>query len=279
MSKQRIAIIGSCISRDVFNEKNNEFEVESYFNFCSLLSWYMRTSSNIKLANEEIGHSSQWFNKCIAADINKSIIEDTIKEKPDWIIIDLMSERLDTAKCKLNNESIWLTMHNDLKKTELYKNNNLIIGEEIMRWENLDDGRKNIIIKSFCESLLEYFPSEKIIFIESFYVKSYIDKCGNIRAFDEDKIKKKKIVNNRLLEIENLMIFYLKINNVIKFPYNQLGDELHHLHLSPCHYLRSYYLYVFEELKRIVTNTCNINLYDFIIKSNDEICNLLNREK
>ena len=60
----------------------------------------MKKSEELKISPNEIGHKSEWFNKCIAADINKTIIKDTFASNPDWIIIDLMSERLEVAECR-----------------------------------------------------------------------------------------------------------------------------------------------------------------------------------
>lgn len=185
MDKQKVAIIGSCISRDVFNREDNSFEISSYFNFCSIVSWYMKKSEELKISVDEVGHKSDWFNRCIAADINKSIVQDTFVNSPDWLIIDLMSERLEIGKCRLFGGDVWLTMHDDLKKTELYQKEELVIGNEFVKWEKLDNKKKNEIIKTFCESLLEHIPAEKIIFLETFYVNNYVDASGVIKLFDE----------------------------------------------------------------------------------------------
>ena len=89
------------------------------------------------------------------------------------------------------------------------------------------------------------------------------------------------MVNARLLEIENLMLFYLGACNVIKLPYNQLADENHHLKLSPMHYTENYYKYAYESIKRICRGSYErcLDLYDMATDFNDELIEISQRIK
>lgn len=108
-----------------------------------------------------------------------------------------------------------------------------------------------------------------------------MNSSGVIKLFEEKKLQRRKQVNSRLLEMENLLLFYLGTNNIIKFPYNEIADENHHFHLAQCHYMDSYYWYAYESIKKICTRSENVvtdnSLYDLVVASNNELENVLNR--
>lgn len=118
--KTKIGIFGSCVSREIFNcDEEKLFEIGQYFNFNSIFS-QMSFSEMKRVGESEVGHDSQWYSKVIAADINKDALEQIEKDNPEYIVIDLMSERLKLGWLvdKLGNKTL-ITLHDNIKKCSL----------------------------------------------------------------------------------------------------------------------------------------------------------------
>lgn len=139
MNKINVSIWGSCISRDIFNfDFEKLFQVKTYINFNSIISQmsepYFQTPQNIE-------HKSRWFSKIIATDVNKNAIDLIQSDESDYIILDLVSERLQLLKvCEDNKNVSFITLHNDLMQTNLtmggcldkqYIANHAIYGDEL----------------------------------------------------------------------------------------------------------------------------------------------------
>ena len=253
MEKIKVGIFGSCISRDIFNyDIEQNFEVQSFINFNSIIAQMSQPA--FAVSEEDIGHKSNWFSRIIATDINKNALDMILQARPDYLIIDLMSERLDLLKVLINNQETLLTLHNDLLKTNLFCKGgelyNYDVSSNVVQLESYDDLFLDFCIRKFCAKIRKVMPEERIIFIESFKVREYIDKIGVIHKFDEEKMKINR-TNNMLHKLENYMSYYLGDCNFVYFPINTIADEKHHLNLTPTHYCPNYYKYALEVIENI----------------------------
>ena len=252
----KIGIIGSCIGRDIFNyDEDNLFKVVSYYNFCSMLA-YSKTAKEKRINDSEVSHKSNWYSRVICADINKDFLEKIAQSNPDYLVIDLMTERLSAIKAILDNQEVWLTAHNDLKNTELMSSGRLKLLDDKVSWQDLTDEEMERIVESFCKKICMLFSSEKIIFVETKMLESYVDEKGNIKSFDESQIERARVTNKYFEKIELYMLRYLKPKYVVTFPKNNYSDSTHHLNLQPCHYWDPTYIYMYEEIKNCVS--CNM---------------------
>ena len=178
MQRKKVAILGSCISRDIFNKDEDSFELVESYNFCSLISQQLK-ALECKVSVEEIGHKSNWFSRMITADLNKSCIENIAMKKPEYLVIDLMTERLNIIKCNFRGEDVWLTSHDGLKETKLFETNELTLeAENHLKWERLSAADKEKYVRNYCNKILEVMPPERIIFVETYMVPQYISKSG-----------------------------------------------------------------------------------------------------
>jgi len=113
----KIDIFGSCVSREIFNyDERHLYEIGKYFNFNSIFS-QMSLPYASKISEDEVGHESRWYSRVIAADINKDALEQIAMDSPQWIVIDLMSERLALGKLvDSSGKDVCITLHNDVGK-------------------------------------------------------------------------------------------------------------------------------------------------------------------
>lgn len=279
MKKTRIAIFGSCVSREIFNcDENEYFEICQYFNFTSMFS-QMSFSTIKRLDEDELGHESRWYSKMIAADFNKDALEQIEKEAPEYIILDLMSERLMLGEfIDEFGEKTIMTIHDNIKKCKhLFEENSRdFLNNKFIDASTFEPNYITNIIKKFAKKLLTVCPADRVIFCESFFVNQYIDKEGRLKNFDSLIEKRSFEVNSWLEKIEKILLYHLEGCNVIHFPKKTMGDELHHLHLAPMHYCKNFYRYAYGKIKTIV-GLGNFSTTDMIEIDNEEMLSLLHR--
>jgi hypothetical protein len=89
---RRISIFGSCITRDVFRLFPDDAEIASYHSRSSLIS-VMSPALDVDDAGME--WRSNFARKVVLADFRKTFFDDLEAAAPEFLIIDLMSERFD----------------------------------------------------------------------------------------------------------------------------------------------------------------------------------------
>ena len=264
-NKINISIFGSCVSREIFNvDENNEYKINTYINFNSIFSQCSPRVCEVPL--EWIQHKSNWYNRVIYSDINKKAFELLKQDKSDYLILDLMSERLSLLKVKYNQQETLITGHNDLKNTNLFGYNGIFGNLEDAEHISLEELNESFIEESinlFCDKIKQIFTPDKIIFIESYYVYKYVDKNGIVQKFNM-KIDYINKINSRLVKLQNIILENLKGCHIVRFPNNIYGDESHHLNLSPTHYDKNYYKYALNEIKKYIINNTNNKTEDLI---------------
>lgn len=88
----RIAIYGSCVTRDAFEVRPHPHTIVGYFARSSMIS---QCAAPIALAPEDLGDTvKEWGRRIVAADLEKTIVERIAAAEPDLVIIDLIDERL-----------------------------------------------------------------------------------------------------------------------------------------------------------------------------------------
>lgn len=249
MQKIKVSIFGSCVSREIFNDDpENRFQVKTYFNFNSIVS--QSYPIGLTITPELVDHPSHWYEKVIAADFNGNALDIISKDSPDFVIIDLMSERLSLGVTFRDPElpPKFITLHNDLKKCKLFDNIDMNLSDFIpIAHEQLSDYFINKCVNLFCEKLLKIISVTKIIFIESFFCDRYLSKEQKIKSFSD--LNRSLQINNRLKKIQNMLLQNLNGCHIIRFPANALADENHSLQLAPMHYTRDIYNMFYTDLR------------------------------
>ena len=90
----KVANIGSCVTRDVFNSKFNN----NYKDFFELTLFQHQTtimsllSKSIEYNDESIEALSGWDKKMIEMELNKRFFDEVIKVEPDVLVIDFFAD-------------------------------------------------------------------------------------------------------------------------------------------------------------------------------------------
>lgn len=231
---KKIAIIGSCVSRDAFEFDKSKFDISAaYFPRASIVSLM---SKPIEIDHTVLSDENQWLKWVILNDYNKSTITQVKAKKPDAIIVDLIEERFDL----ININGNFLTRSDDLLK--VYPLIKEVNAANIVSRNSNDD----ILLFSshaslFCETLNRELPDVKVIIHDARYSDYYMDN-GKIIKFDEHKCYGNKQANARLEMYSKILIkelknvAYIKLDNEIS-----IANKNHKWGLSPFHYTDEYY--------------------------------------
>ena len=224
-------ILGSCVSRDVFNfDLNKDIKLGKYFarsSFISTVSEPFPEEFNLEI-------SSSWQKKVAEADLKKEVFNELSNNSANYLLLDLIDERLSLMKCK--NSIFTLSMG--------LKNSNFLEVYEcdyINRYE-LDESVWKKSMDKYLKNLLKIYPEEKIIIHETYNVKSFRTKTGEINSFPEKKVEYYEKDNKLFEEYYNYIKLKLpkaKVVNILKD--QTLANENHMWGLSPVHYEDSYY--------------------------------------
>jgi len=91
----RIAIFGSCVTRDLFEDGVLRSALVHYASRSSLIS---AVADPVALDEAEVPLESAYQRRAVLADFNKTFFADVEALTPDWVVIDLIDERFDVLR-------------------------------------------------------------------------------------------------------------------------------------------------------------------------------------
>lgn len=254
MGNIKLYIIGSVATKGCFQYCSTDIYEDIYevtglqyqSSFISLMS------KSVELDGLDMTMLDSWSQNVITRDMNKVFLDELKEIKPDYIIIDLISEiegglieLKDTYISNIKGKTNKLNFENyNVKKIDLNNNKDFYI--ELLN-ENLN------LFRSFCNNNL---PNTKIIFHVAPYSYSYFDEDRVTRTFENKGL----IAKNK--KIRELYYDYCLKNDDLIIDMNDktyFSTCKHKLSLNPLHYENRYYNDFICELNRIV-------LKDFIRK-------------
>ncbi|MEI2379853.1 DUF6270 domain-containing protein [Priestia megaterium] len=120
----KVAVLGSCVTRDNFNRTFNPNYKEFYE--CVLLqnqsSLISLMASPVTFSPEEIDHLNEWDQWNVRTDLEKTFLTDLKQSQPDYLILDLFSDVF--FGCIVLENSVITNNHWKLWQTSYYKNIN-----------------------------------------------------------------------------------------------------------------------------------------------------------
>ena len=240
--KQTVAILGSCVSRDIFIRKTNptykdNFELVLFQNHTTLLSLF---SPAIKYENKDFSHLSERNLQMIKNELDKTFLSDLKKIQPDILIIDFFSEIFfDTIK----DSDSYLTVN--IWKTTDTKHYNRISKLNKPFTPNLTTIQ--VLISKLSSFLKKELPNTTIILNKTKTVDKYINAAGTVSSF-----KNQKELNNRWKIVDEM---FEAINKpfIINLKHSFIADYHHIWGLSNVHYEAEYYIHSLEQIKELKT--------------------------
>jgi hypothetical protein len=91
----RVAIFGSCVSRDLFEDPALRRTLAHYASRSSVISV---VADPVPLSEEEVPLDSAYQRRAVVADFNKTFFPDLRALAPDWLVIDLIDERFNVLR-------------------------------------------------------------------------------------------------------------------------------------------------------------------------------------
>lgn len=233
-AKVRVAILGSCVTRDLFEvQKANlgAFEVCFYSARSSLVSAQSLPSTDSRL---RIPHDS-FESKRALYDLDKSLWDRLEASRPDLVMIDLIDERLGLIQ---HQGSVFSASGPMVKAFE-----RAAIDHTVMRpWSEAAMNLRQWAAKPFIERVHGICSS--VFLHRAQWADSYLDKDLTIRSFAESSFAKLIELNNQIIReasvaLENSCVSFEAIGGLE--PGTLLAGGKHLWAFAPYHYDERYY--------------------------------------
>ncbi|WP_380965428.1 DUF6270 domain-containing protein [Scopulibacillus cellulosilyticus] len=253
--KIKVGVIGSCVSRDVFNSKfiNNYKDIYE----CVSTAWQSSIISfvsnpvpalpnNLNLEVIKTKHRQN----TVLRDLTKPYRDEMIDMQPDYIIFDFYADiRYGTVKYL---DSCFTDNPNGLRHTDFYKNTHF----EKFNYRT-DKHRLFEKILASLDDLQEWLrnnlPRTKLLINRFRYADVYINEVNKMVFFDKKKYhfldKENKIYEELYEIIEQEYPDIRFIRQDINF---YTSDGAHAFGVSPWHFSKKYYLDFYSQLNEFV---------------------------
>lgn len=274
MNKKHISIIGSCVSRQMFNDiiLQNIFDIDKYIYqvcFWDLFGNKIDIDKNSLLSF----YKEEFTTRMIICDLTKNVLAELETAKSEYLLIDLYNIIENISEFKIDNKSIYAQVSYDryssffnnlksIKNGELldlkhssysYKkvDENLILSglELLANWINKHYDGKNVIVNvpSFAEKYITL--NQEIMSYSERIIENGKNNLNAIKKYS--KFLSSKIPNSKILDLTN-------INCISQF---NVFDDINKFKIPPqIHYTTSFYLKMAKKFLQLL----NLNLKEFI---------------
>lgn len=253
----KISIFGSCVTRDILNfDTENKFSLKTYIARQSVIS-SVSPPSYSKITEDAIKLDSAFQRREVLADIQKTAFSQFKNDDSDFLIIDLIDERLGLVCWK---DSI-ITHSSELK------NSGLLVGDEPrIRYTTDSDGQLlangEAILESFevfCRRITEVYDQKNIIIHFADAKTKYLSKNGQTVDFPNDRIKNSTNINRIYGAMYDLLAKYLPDAKRIDIRKKYIAAENHRWGLATIHYEEDYYKEAYQILLKCIKESIDEN--------------------
>ena len=244
MSAPTVAIFGSCVSRDLFEDPRLRPSLGHYGARSSIIS---AVASPVPIAPERVRISSEWQRRCVLADFGKTFFASLEETAPDWLVIDLIDERFDV----LCTNGSFVTRSSAFQAAGLDDATDLGL-QPIRRMS--PDGRRLFAdaAPAFARRVLELVPRERIVLHRALWCTRFA-RDGAVHEFPEERRQLSELQNAMLRDGYDVLeqAFGGVEATIAVDPERHLADAHHRWELEPYHYVPGYNAHAAEELLRL----------------------------
>jgi hypothetical protein len=230
--KPRVAIIGSCVTRDGLTA-SVPVDVVYYRARTSALSQLAKPTI---LDDAMIAQRPGFVQSCIRTDFRKDLYKGLSASKPDYVLVDYIDERFDL----LERDDELVVKSDDMVLVNLHlelKNRGFAERDFRSRLESTNVGA----YRSAIEAILRVVPCSRIIIHKAMCAFTYLDRNRQIVSFSPERKAvfeaRNAVINGILSSLADL----IGPDNVIDLNGTFHADENHRWSLAPFHYEPSYY--------------------------------------
>ncbi len=251
MSQPTVAIFGSCVSRDLFEDPRLRPSLGHYGARSSVIS---AVAAPVPIAPERVVISSEWQRRCVLADFGKTFFSSLAYQRPDWLVIDLIDERFDV----LCGNGSFVTRSSAFQAAGLDDATDL--GLQLIRRMS-PDGRKLFAAAApdFAARVLDLLPRERIVLHRALWCTRFT-RDGAVHEFPEERRQLSELQNAMLRDgYDVLEEAFGGVGATIEVdPERHLADAHHRWELEPYHYEPAYNARAAEELLRLAERTVGV---------------------
>jgi hypothetical protein len=239
-----LAIFGSCVTRDLFEDPRLRPSLGHYGARSSVIS---AVAPPVAIDPARVAIPSEWQRRCVLADFAKTFFASLERERPDWLVIDLIDERFDV----LCNGGSFVTRSSAFQAAGLDGATDL--GLHPVRRMSPEGGTLFAgAAPDFAARVLELVPRERIVLHRALWCSRFA-RDGEVLPFPDER--------RELCERQNAMLRdgYDALQEALGGagatiavdPDEQLADAHHRWELEPYHYEPSYNAHAAETLRRL----------------------------
>ncbi len=252
-----INIWGNCMTRDILNPLivKNKIKVLQYVGSGTshpISAFSDRGKRTIGINDLESYKGSNFEKRIFCQDVNKTGLEYLTAKKSDYLLIDLLSIRLNMYK-QLNHYLVCGYPY-VLNKEKIHTDFNLSTYELVTPYDISFD-TWNKYIKKFCDFVSRYYSPNQIILHKCLGVTEYVDNEKRpLKSFSSEIISDVNNYNHLVQKLNTIFLEQISDCHVIDFCNNVIGDKANIWGLHPLHYEKSYYDYGAQAVESICMN-------------------------
>jgi len=253
-SKPRINIIGSCVSRDVFNSRfNNAYKAhveigETVYQTAlpSIVERSMIPDINDTDSTKSI------FKKTLDEEFSGNSIDRIIASRPDFIIMDFFADIHFGVTRKMGR---YVTRNHmafqALNDADVFYDDHESSSPERMRFD--DDAYRSIAIKSLCnlrDSLRDDLPKVEFVVNSARFSSTYVNNDKETALFDNHDRTQWK--NGNWAALDEIAVDKLDAQQISHDEEFLVATPSHPWGLHPVHYIQPYYDSLWRSIYKII---------------------------
>lgn len=234
-------ILGSCVTRDIFDYVDKNEQVKDYYARESIISVM---SNPLPISLEKINLSSNFQKRMVYYDCKKVFRKELYggNKSFDYMIIDLIDERFTVIEI----ESTYITSSKELLESGICSD---------YKYYTLTFEEKNRIWKDSCRNFADFISplveKRKVILHEAYWTNTYsVD--GKEEKFDVETSKRVHLNNLYLKQYYRFLKDYLGENLLVVSNNHPVADPKHKWGLNPVHYTGDYYQSIYDSIERLI---------------------------
>ena len=229
----KIAIFGSCVTRDLFEDPALRPAMAHYASRSSVISV---VADPVPLAEEEVTLDSAYQKRAVLADFHKTFFPDIEALAPDWAVIDLVDERFNV----LRTDGSFVTESSAFSSAGLAASGRFRF-QPVRRLTGEAEQLFEEAAVAFVRRLTEIVPAERVILHRGLWLTRF-RRGDAVEDFPEPRLGYAR-QNNASLEREYDVLASLlgpAAHAIGPDPARNLADFEHKWALEPFHYEQAY---------------------------------------
>lgn len=214
MEKKHISILGSCVSRELFNNSilSQVFDIDNYFYQVCIWDLF---GDKINISKEELlkFYKEEFTARMICCDFNKNVPQLLKESKSEYLLLDLYNIIQNVVEMKYNNKIIYTQFSYDRYSCFFENLDKISEIKDKNKFEHLSYSYKEADDSMICGGLDKLanfiknnYKAENVIINIPEFSRIYIDKDDKIGEYNESDLRN----GNACLNVIEKYSYYLK---------------------------------------------------------------------